>query len=175
SSAPASSGPMAAAGEEPSRWDAGYAREISSIHRRVIDHPGHQVFETMAGMRSELGNERCARHAGLRVDFEKDQFAVTARRVVIAEIRPTHPFASQSLMRRQRILLHLAIDIARDFRRQYMHRSAWRIFRPVVIEADRGEDVDHAECYIAHHRASEFLARNEPLRQDLITEKLALL
>src|SRR5947208_15268626 len=108
---------MAAAGEEPSRWDAGYAREISSIHRRVIDHPGHQVFETMAGMRSELGNERCARHAGLRVDFEKDQFAVTARRVVIAEIRPAHPFASQILRTTQRLILHLAKDMPGDTRR----------------------------------------------------------
>ena len=64
------------------------------------------------------------------------EFAVAAGRVVIAEIGAADAAAAERLMRGERILLDLAIDIARDVGRQDMDRAARRIFRPIVIEAD---------------------------------------
>ena len=88
------------------------------------------------------------------------EFAVAARRIVIAEVGARHAAAAQRLMRGERILLapcdRCRCGISAG---STCTRAARRIFRAVVVEADGRHDVDDAERHIAHHRAGQFPAR----------------
>ena len=69
-----------------------------------------QFLERMARMTRLFGNQRSLGHAWLGVDFEADEFAVLARPVVEAEIRPRHAPAPKRSMRLEGHLLHFVVN-----------------------------------------------------------------
>ena len=75
------------------------AAHLLSVATRVLDHPSDEVTERPAGVPRQLRHEGGPRHARLRIDFEADQLAGSAGRVVVAEVGPRHAAAAQRLMR----------------------------------------------------------------------------
>ena len=78
---------------------------------RVLDDPSDELAERPARMLSQLRHEGRSRHAGLRIDFEADQVAATAWRIVETEVRTRHTTAAERLMSRQCVFPEQLVNI----------------------------------------------------------------
>ena len=70
---------------------------VLPVATRLLHHPAHELGKRQPGVRRQLRNQRGRGHARLRIDFQADQLARAARRVVVAEVRPRNARGSPML------------------------------------------------------------------------------
>ena len=107
-----------------------------SLHAVILSAGGRGRLggRAVARMGREFGHKRRLGHAGLSVHLEAEQSLRPLDAVVVAEIRPAHAPAAESLVRPQRCVQRSFGDRIRQVCRKNVTRSSRLVFgREVVI------------------------------------------